>query len=190
MALLLASTAAAIFLALYIKVCYHLFLPRRENFAICTALSVLAISIGTALVQRRGLDFTTALVLAGLTLVPIFSAFGGIAAAFHALEAGRDALPWIILSGFVLVIPYVFLGATIPALLRHESSVARTSGRALLLSGIGNAVGLLCFTLVHPWFALPTIPIAIWALLLVACLVHGGLSRRHVAALAISAAIL
>jgi predicted membrane-bound spermidine synthase len=193
MALLLASTAAAIFLGFYIKVCYHLFLPQRENFAICTALSVLAISVGTALVQRRRLDFATALVLAGLTLVPIFAALGGVAAAFHALGGGRGGvapLPWIILLGFVLVIPYVFLGATIPALLRDESDVARSSGRALLISGIGNAVGLLGFTLIHPRFALFTIPLAIWALLLVACLVHGGLSRRHLAALAVSAAIL
>ena len=169
LALLLASTGAAVFLAFTIKISYHLFHPHRENFAILTAISVSAIAIGTALVRRTRMRFATCVVLAMLTLVGTYTLFDPIVLAYQRLEDVAPvwtSIPRKVAFGFALALPYVFLGAMIPALLPRESDVARRSGRLLLVSGIGNVAGLLGFTfLVHPWLTIFAAPAVVWTLL-------------------------
>jgi predicted membrane-bound spermidine synthase len=205
-ALLLASIASALFIALTIKACYHLFLPQRENFAICTSISVLAIALGTGLVRRFRVEFSTLLVLAMVTSLGIYAGIGWIVRAFHwfedlvstefaggFIEPSWTALPRELLFGLLLMVPYVFLGATIPALLRHEGDVARRAGTLLLVSGIGNAVGLSGFTLlVHPNMKIFTVPLLIWGLLSASLLLYGGfaLGARRLVVLAVSLALL
>ena len=94
---------------------------------------------------------------------------------------------------FLLSVPYVFLGATIPALLHREADVARRSGTLLLVSGIGNGAGLLAFMfLAHPFLRIFTIPVLIWVLLVLAVLLHSGfkLRARQLLPLAASLALL
>lgn len=169
LALLLASTASAVFLAFYIKACYHLFLPQRENFAICTSISVLSIAVGTLLVRRFRLSFVTLVVWGMLSLVLVSAVYPALAAVFRLTDEMVPkwaAIPTEVTFGLLLSIPYVFLGATIPSLLLREGDVARRSGTLLLISGIGNALGLVGFIVVfHPLLPVFAIPVAICVLL-------------------------
>jgi spermidine synthase len=182
-ALLLASVAASLFMAYYIKVCYHLFLPHRQNFAICTAVSLLALAVGVGLVRRLRLSFGAMVALAMASLVVVYAAFDAIVGSFALLD--ELAPPWTVtlrefLYAFVLAIPYVFLGGTIPALLRSEENVARRSGFLLLVSGIGNVAGMLIYIFwVHPSFRLFLTPTLAWALLLAALVTYGWPAARR-----------
>jgi len=183
LALLMASLGSAVFMGLYIKTCYHLFLPQRENFAICTSITVLSIAIGTFLVRRYRIGFSTLLAIAMLSMALIYSGLGWVVAAFHGSE---DFAPWgwtdvprELAFALLLSVPYVFLGATIPALLHREVDVARRSGMLLLISGIGNAAGLMGFMFfAHPQLKVFTIPLLIWGLLVLAVLLHSGFRLR------------
>lgn len=195
-ALLLASIAAAVFLGLFIKVCYHLFLPHRQNFAICTAISLVSIAVGTWLAKRTRAGLDTFLVLSLASVAVVYVVFEPAVALF---ELAEETLPaWTTVGrdfvfGFFLSIPYVFLGATIPALLQRETQVARRSGWLLLVSGVGNVVGMLIFMFVlHPNVKVFTIPLAIWALLIVSLVVHAGprVGRWRLAVVVASALLL
>jgi predicted membrane-bound spermidine synthase len=197
LALLMASLGSAVFMGLYIKACYHLFLPQRENFAICTSISVLSIAIGTILVRRYRIGFSTLVASAMCSMVLIYSGLQWVVAAFHWSEDfapwGWTDIPRELSFALLLSVPYVFLGATIPALLQRETDVARRSGSLLLVSGIGNAAGLLAFMFVaHPYLKVFTIPVLIWGLLVLALLLHSGfkLSVRQLLPLGASLALL
>ncbi len=177
--LLAASLGASLFLAFYIKVCYHLFLPHRENFAICTSVSLLAISLGTWLARRTGMAFSTFVALSMLSLSLVYAAFPAIGNAFFAVDrwlppSWETSIEF--LFGFLLCLPYVFLGATIPALLPDEVNVARRSGLLLLVSGLGNVAGMLLFIFVlHPMLPLFWTLLVVLALLLTAVVVQADI---------------
>ena len=69
--MLVIGMLSAIFLGFYYKICYHLFLPHRENFAVCTAAGLLALTIGTVYVRKYKATLPQLLSLAAFALVLI-----------------------------------------------------------------------------------------------------------------------
>jgi len=180
-ALLCASLGASLFIAFYIKVCYHLFLPHRENFAVCTSASLLAISLGAWLARRSALPFSAFVAAAMASVSVLYGGFDWVAQAFEQVFTAAPA-SWATAVefgfAFVLCLPYAFLGATIPALLRDETQVARRSGLLLLVSGIGNVLGMLLFIFVlHPLIPLFWTLLAVLGLLGIAVLLRFGGDR-------------
>jgi spermidine synthase len=149
----LSGLAASLFVAFYLKATYNLFMPHRENFAVSTASLVLAIALGSALVLRDRPSFRRMLALACASL-GIWVAWPVLADAYDVFQhasSGAQMLPVKLLFGLALAIPYVFFGATLPALLPEEHAIAQRSGLLLLISGTVNAVGFALYTLVlHP----------------------------------------
>jgi len=78
----------------------------------------------------------------------VYTAYPLINDAYYFYKAIYPVIFIKVLSGFVLSIPYVFLGATIPALVTSDKNIANTSGDLLFLSGIANAIGLIVFTFI------------------------------------------
>ncbi|ANM28908.1 hypothetical protein ABI59_03740 [Acidobacteria bacterium Mor1] len=180
LAMFLASVGASVFVGFFIKTCYHLFLPHRENFAICTAITLLAIAAGTEVVRRFRPSFSFLIAAACLALGLVFAGFELLVGAFEvtsgALEGSGGTVPRDFLFGLLIALPYFFLGATIPALMGHEENVARRAGHLLLLSGVGNVVGMLGFMfLVHPNVPIFSSVLVIWLILAGSLLVRSGL---------------
>lgn len=168
----LASAFTGVFSALFLKTAYALFEPRREHFALSTAALLLAVAAGTRLVEARRLAFARTVSLGALGTAVAFAAVPFLAALYRAVPqvaesygplgdalrspAGLVAvrLAFALLLGGV---PYAFLAGTLPALLHADAGVARRSGRLLLVSGAGNAAGLVLYVfLLHealPFFA-------------------------------------
>lgn len=154
-ALFLASLGAAVFHSFYLKLAYHLFSPHRQNFAICTSAVLLGMALGTDLVGRRGWTFRTSIVGAVLSMGAVYVGYPAIEWLYHAappthfLEAVGTKLVFAMILGGL---PYVFLGATIPALVgEDEGDTAFSAGHFLFLSGIANALGFVLYLFVlHP----------------------------------------
>ena len=167
-AVFLASGFSGVFTAAFLKLCYALFRPNRENFALCTAALLLALAGGTYVVEERRWSFARCMSLAALTLcatwalVPVFGTLydvlpqaiklygdGALGASLTTpigMVAVRLAFATL-LGGSV----YALVSGTLPALMRGETATARRSGQLLLISGIANALGLLLFDfLLHP----------------------------------------
>lgn len=170
------SLAASLYVAFYLKATYHLFRPHRENFAISTASLVLAIAAGSALIMRDRLSFRRVLSLACLAL-GLWAAWPLIAEAYDVLRSISPSflvLPAKMVFGLLLALPYVFFGATLPALVPDETAIARRSGLLLWISGLANAVGFGLYTLVvHPGLPVFSAPAVIWGLAVVAILWAG-----------------
>jgi predicted membrane-bound spermidine synthase len=167
-AVFLASGFSGVFTAAFLKLCYALFRPNRENFALCTAALLLALAAGTSIVEERRWSFARCMSLAALALcgtwafVPVVGTFydvlpqaivlygdGALGAALRSpvgVVGVRLAFATL-LGGSV----YALVSGTLPALMRGEMATARRSGQLLLVSGIANALGLLLFNfLLHP----------------------------------------
>ena len=191
-ALLLASLGAAVFHGFYLKLAYLLFSPHRENFAICTSAVLLGIAVGTDLVHRHGIRFQSAVAGAVASLGLVYAVFpwieqlyGMIPPLYFTQAVVTKILFALLLGG----IPYVCLGATIPALVRQESDadVARRSGHYLFLSGVANAAGFVLYLfVVHPnlsfFTAIPVVAVLLCGALLVFGREH--LAMGHLAAVA------
>ncbi len=188
-AMFLASVGASLFVGFFIKTCYHLFLPHRENFAICTAITLLAIAAGTVIVQRFRPSFATLIGAAALTLGLVFALYPQWVQLFRASGEtflGSATVFRDFMFGVVLALPYLFLGATIPALMGNERNVARRAGHLLLLSGVGNVAGMLGFMfLVHPNVPFFSAVIVIWLTLTASVVVLQGVRLRPAVAVAL-----
>lgn len=168
-AVFLASGFSGVFTAAFLKLCYALFRPNRENFALCTAALLLALAGGTLVVERRRWTFARCMSLAALALCGIWAVVPFIGTLYAALPQaiglygdGRVGAALAAPAGVVALrlafatllggLVYALLSGTLPTLMRGEVSAARRSGQLLLISGVANALGLLLFDfLLHPW---------------------------------------
>lgn len=119
-AVFLASAWSGVFSATFFKVAYELYHPQRENFALCTAGLLLALSAGTWLVERRGWSFTRCVSLAAL-----------------ALAAGWPLLPFVAASLKAYPDVVRLYGATAGGVLLRSAAgvVAVKLGFILLIAG-------------------------------------------------------
>jgi predicted membrane-bound spermidine synthase len=159
-ALALAGIASAVFQVFFLRLCYLVFGPHRENFSISLSIALLGIAIGAALAARTRIRFATLLVLAPLAMSAIFAAYRPIldlhdrlAPLARSSEASFVGAEFLIGCMFALV-PMVLFGATLPALMRTEQEVADESGYLLWITSLANAAGYLAYVLVgHPFLS-------------------------------------
>lgn len=148
-ALVLASIASAIFQLFMIKLAEMLLGPFRETFALVLSLVLLGIALGAMLIHRFPLRLGQVILLAlvGLCLlmgllepaVYVYAEHYSDQATSHLTAA---VLKWLLLA-FLMGLPSIFFGATLPALLSRQSQVARESGQLLLVSALANTLGFL-----------------------------------------------
>ncbi|PIU19916.1 MAG: hypothetical protein COT18_04990 [Elusimicrobia bacterium CG08_land_8_20_14_0_20_59_10] len=179
-ALFLASLGGALFSAFFLKVGYCIFLPSRENFAVCTAATLFSITAGTWLVRRRKTGFADCALLSAFGIGAVYAAFPLLEKFYYGLLGGVSseaaAVSLKLFFAFLLGgLPVLWFWGAIPALVGSSPRLARDSGRLLLVSGLGNAAGLLLYTfLIHPRFELFTAPAIGAALLVLAAIVYEG----------------
>jgi len=164
--LVLASIASAIFQLFMVKYSELVFGPFRESFALVLSLILLGITLGSLLVRRFSLSFTTVMWLnLGGLLWLMLSAGGAIYvyAALYGLVRNHFwliiVLKWLMLSALMLL-PALSFGATIPALLSHqkeaslegdaspEEEISLESGAMLFISSLANVIGFLLMVFV------------------------------------------
>jgi spermidine synthase len=178
--LFLLSLSAALFHGFYLVLCYHLFLPFRENFAICTAAVLLGIAVGTDLHRRYHFGFRfAALASMGAVLVIGF----GLPFWPELYNAEMTGLGQLLRFNRLVVafllggLPYVFLGAAIPALVSGKQ-VERAAGQCLFVSGVGNTLGFLGYAfLIHPNLPATAVLVIVVVLLSAAWWLGGGTRR-------------
>lgn len=159
-ALALAGVASAVFQIFFLRLCYLVFGPHRENFSISLSIALLGIALGAALAARTRVRFATLLVLAPLAMAAIFAVYRPILDLYDRLvplarfsEASMVGAEFFIGCMFALV-PMVLFGATLPALMRTEREVAGESGYLLWITSMANAVGYLAYVLLgHPFLS-------------------------------------
>lgn len=158
--LVLASVASAIFQLFMVKYSELVFGPFRESFALVLSLILIGITLGSMLVRRFSLGFSSVmwLNLAGLLWLMLAAgpAIYGYAA-LYSLAANHVwaliVLKWLMLTGLMLL-PAITFGATIPALLSHQDDaahseeVSRESGALLFISSLANVLGFLLMVFV------------------------------------------
>ena len=147
------SVASALFHGFFLLLSYNLLRPYRENFALCTAAVLLGIALGSDFFRKRPSSFPRIAAM-GAVAVAIVCAAAPVWRMLYdpstALLGGLDILHRFVVLAILGGIPYVFLGATIPALVKgHDTTLA--SGRCLMVSGVGNVVGFWAYVfLIHP----------------------------------------
>jgi len=167
-ALVLSSIGSAIFQLLAVRLSEMLFGPYRETFAYVLCIILLGIAIGSFLVKRFSIKFTTLLlvniislcwILAGLT--PVMEMYARYYMAFSESYWQLVTLKFFCLALLTLG-PAITFGATIPALLitkkrqKHSTTIERTTaqspGYLLYVSSLANTAGFLLMSLVlHQW---------------------------------------
>lgn len=189
-ALAIASVGSAIFQLTMVKTAQCIFGPFPEVFALVLAIVLLGVAIGAAAVEKWQIPFTTVMVanllgviwlLAGTTLV------AGVYA--DSYESAAETYSGIVLLKFfvlawLMLVPAISFGATIPAILTSQQHVARESGQLLFVSSVANAVGFLLMAFVlHERFDYGPI-LVIVAICSAAAMVIG--SQRRARSLAIA----
>lgn len=148
-ALVLASVASAVFQLFMVKYAELVFGPFRESFALVLSLVLFGITLGSWLVRRFSLRFTTVMWwnLAGLLWLIVTA--GGAVYVYAALYplTGESfwlvvLLKWLVLAALMLL-PATTFGATIPALFSHRGEVSQESGTLLFISSLANVTGFL-----------------------------------------------
>ncbi|HMH53108.1 MAG TPA: hypothetical protein VK548_22910 [Candidatus Acidoferrum sp.] len=148
-ALALASVASAVFQLLGVKLAECVVGPFHETFAIVLAVVFVGQAVGSVLVATRRLTFVHCMLLTLAGLLGLLAGMKGMAFGYAWLYPMATERYWtavLLKLGFAAValgLPLLGFGATIPALLRAESNVARDSGRLLCLSSLANAAGFL-----------------------------------------------
>lgn len=154
LALVIASVASAVFQLLMIKLAECFLGPFRETFALVLAIVLFGLALGSALLRRWSLDLGWVMALALVGLAWLVGGFEWVVRGYAALKplAVTHGLTNVLLRVGALAalmgIPVIAFGATIPALLRTWSAMARDSGRLLFLSSIANAFGFLLMAFV------------------------------------------
>lgn len=148
-ALVVASVGSAVFQLLMIKLGELVLGPFNETFALVLATTLLGLSLGAVVTARFALGFQGALLLALAGLLGVLALLPAETALYAALHpAAARSYPTLVAEKLALVfalmaLPAVGFGATIPALLRTTSHVARESGELLFYSSLANAGGFL-----------------------------------------------
>jgi predicted membrane-bound spermidine synthase/tetratricopeptide (TPR) repeat protein len=153
-ALALASIASAAFQLFMLKLAEMFLGPFRESFALVLSIVLLGIAAGSLLTRRMRLSLTHVLVLALTGMVLILAATGFATELYARLYDwaatsywGVVALKWVFLT-FLMGLPALCFGATIPALLTRHGDVSRESGQLLFIASLANAGGFLLMVFV------------------------------------------
>ncbi len=157
-ALALGSFSSALFQMFFLKLCYLVFEPHREVFAIAVMVTMFGLFLGAwgAFVIR--IRFSTVLLLVPIVIGSIYSAYWPLLKLYQATaswDIGSELFVLIrklVLSCLFALAPMCLFGAMLPTLMRNERAVARESGNLLFISSLANAAGYLCFVFVaHPF---------------------------------------
>ncbi len=177
LALFIASLCSAVFQMFFMKLCYHVFSPQRENFAVALSVILAGIFTGSALASKVRISFRYCLLGAVFTM-------GLLYCNFHPLQklylstlplVQASALPTLVhkltFAAIFALLPMVFFGALIPTLMYSEKDVARESGALLYISGMANALGYLLYVFVgHPFMSGGLLLVTTGVLLLISSL--------------------
>jgi len=149
LSLAIASIGSAVFQLFMVKYSELVFGPFRESFAIVLALVLFGISLGSLIVARLKISFSTLMWINLGSIVWLMLMAGPaiyIYAAFYPF-AGDSFWLVMALKSFILtalmLLPAITFGATIPALLSHQSEVSHESGFLLFVSSLANVFGFL-----------------------------------------------
>ncbi len=154
LALVLVSVGSAVFQLMMFKTAECLLGPFHETFALVLATVLLGIAVGSAMTERFRIRFRTILLLNLVGLVWFLSSVKFAAGMYASLypEAVESYVLSILLKfstlAWIMGLPAVTFGATIPALLTVQKDVARESGELLFFSSIANAGGFLLMAFV------------------------------------------
>lgn len=153
----LLSLVSALFQAFYLRACFYIFYPHRENFALGLMVILIGLTLGTALARRFSWTLTTCALGAGLSVALLTVLFSPLVKLFFHLADPLRGMTWFlpfVKFGFALLLGLggaVFFGAVLPAAAHSERAVVRESGTLLCVSGCANAFGYLLYTLfLHP----------------------------------------
>lgn len=171
LALSLLSFSSAIFHGFFIIVAYNLLRPYRENFALCTAAVLLGIALGADLARRTSKSFGFLAAAAALSialmalLAPLWPLiYDPLTPSPGAFDMLHRFVALFLLGG----IPYIFLGAAIPALVKGKEAM-RSSGLCLFISGCANVLGFFGYVfIIHPRVHV------FWAVVLIVLLLMGS----------------
>lgn len=171
----LASFAAAVFQAYFLKLYYSMFGPDRENFALCTAAILGSIAIGAYRIRAKDISYESTL-LNSLKVVAITGVCTPMIGIYTNVPNGLVVLPPLIWKLLVACVlggwPYAWLAGTIPALVTRDEKVAERSGELLFVSGLANVAGFLGYIfLIHPYLDFFSAPFLAGLLLFFAILI-------------------
>lgn len=191
-ALWLVSVGSAIFQLMMIKTAECLFGPFHETFALVLSTVLLGVAVGAWLSDRFRMGLTPVLLLNLAGLGWYLAGLDIVARAYAGWYpiAAEGYLSAVLLKFATLIwlmgLPAVSFGATIPALFQVQRDVSRESGQLLFVSCLGNAAGFLLMAVVlHRQFDYGGIA------MIVACLTAAGLclhARFRPRAIMVSAA--
>lgn len=177
-ALFTASLCSAVFQMFFMKLCYHVFSPQRENFAVALSVILAGVFIGSALASKVQIPFRYCLLCAVFAMALIYCSFHPLQKLYLStlpLVQDSDLLTVLHKLAFALffgLLPMLFFGAMIPSLMYCENDVARESGALLFVSGAANAIGYLLYVFVgHPFMSGGVLITATGVLLLISSLV-------------------
>ncbi|MDB6031157.1 MAG: putative spermidine synthase with an N-terminal rane domain [Verrucomicrobiales bacterium] len=181
-ALVLASIGSAIFQLLMVKIAECFLGPFRQTFALVLCIVLLSIAVGSGLVRRFKLQFSWLLVAALIGLAWLVGGLDwsiGRYSAFHPAASMHPATAFLEKLGLLFLcmgIPSLAFGGLIPALLREQDDVARSSGHLLFLSSVANALGFLLMALVlHRMFDYGVVILVVAGITAVAVWTYAGL---------------
>jgi predicted membrane-bound spermidine synthase len=183
-ALVLASSASAIFQLMMIKLAECILGPFNETFSLVLVVVLAGLAVGSLAAGKLGLSFSGALLVALAGLAALQVSFGAIATVYAATYlAAVESYPLLVALKVALVaalmgLPAVGFGATVPALLRAHRDVARESGELLFVSSMANVAGfvLMAFVL-HRFVDYGPLLLIVTGLTALALLLHAGLRR-------------
>lgn len=153
-ALAIFSISSAVFQLLMVKIAEFIYGPFRETFALVLSIVFIGIAIGSWLVKIFKIDFSKLIVLNLISIILIIGGFDYIIETYASLYPKaidsyfNSALLKLGVLSWIMGVPALTFGATIPALLRSsKSNVAKDSGLLLFISSIANAAGFLIMTI-------------------------------------------
>lgn len=181
-ALGVASIASAVFQLLMVKIAECFLGPFRQTFALVLCVVLLSLALGSGLVRRCRMRFSWLLVGGLIGLAWLVGGLEWMVSRYAALHPAASVQPSTALlekMGFLFLcmgIPSLAFGGLIPALLREEDEVARSSGHLLCLSSIANAAGFLLMALVlHRFLDYGVVILVVAGLMALAVWTNGGL---------------
>lgn len=186
-ALVMVSTASAVFQLLALKLSSFIFGPYRESFAMVLGITLLGIALGAAVNQffkTRFLPFImiNLVLLSALFILflPILKLYATNFSAFNFESAfiWKLSVLFLIMGGSSLC-----FGAAIPALMTRESNVAKESGQLLYIASLANVAGyILMVFVIHPLFEYGQILLIICLFLSAAAIIYTWPNKLVIAA--------
>lgn len=156
LSLFILSVSSSIFQLFFLKTVYYTTGRFNYNFALALATVFFYLASGTWLIQKKPSLSQWVFPAAAVSIAFWFLAQPAMLFLVAILNSMivKLSLPSItawILAPLLLGFPLLFFGASVPACMQSSEAVSRDSGILLLVSGLGNVLGYLLFTLVlHP----------------------------------------